>query len=92
MIDEFTKGRFKALVLISQYLKCPSRELILESIYSDIKQEDLRWVTERFHYYTLRLLEDVGEKNLEKVFLNRGDGNVCTAIPSLPNRLQLLII
>jgi len=62
MTNEFTKGRYKALELISQYLKCPSRELILESIYSDIKQEDLRWVTERFYYYTLRLLEDVEEK------------------------------
>jgi len=36
MTDEFTKGRFKALALVSQYLK--------------------------FHYYTLRLLEDVEEK------------------------------
>ena len=62
MTDEFTKGRFKALGLISQYLKCPSRELLLESIYRDIKEEDLRWVTDRFHYYTLRLLEDVEEK------------------------------
>ena len=62
MIDEFTKGRFKALALVSQFLKFPSRELLLESIYKDIKEEDLRWVTDRFHYYTLRLLEDVEEK------------------------------
>ena len=61
MTDEFTKGRLKALALVSQFLKCPSREL-LESIYKDIKEEDLRWVTDRFHYYTLRLLEDVEEK------------------------------
>ncbi len=53
MTDEFTKGRFKALGLVSQYLKCPSRELLLESIYKDIQEEDLRWVTDRFHYYTL---------------------------------------
>ena len=62
MTDEFTKGRFKALALVSQFLKFPSRELLLESIYKDIKEEDLRWVTDRFHYYTLRLLEDVEEK------------------------------
>ena len=62
MTDEFTKGRFKALALVSQFLKYPSRELLLESIYKDIKEEDLRWVTDRFHYYTLRLLEDVEEK------------------------------
>ena len=62
MTDEFTKGRFRALGLVSQYLKCPPRELLLESIYKDIKEEDLRWVTDRFHYYTLRLLEDVEEK------------------------------
>ena len=62
MTDEFTKGRFKALALVSQFLKFRSRELLLESIYKDIKEEDLRWVTDRFHYYTLRLLEDVEEK------------------------------
>ena len=62
MTDEFTKGRFKALALVSQFLKFPSRELLLESIYKDIKEVDLRWVTDRFHYYTLRLLEDVEEK------------------------------
>ena len=62
MTDEFTQGRYKALALVSQFLKCPSRELLLESIYKDIKEEDLRWVTDRFHYYTLRLLEDVEEK------------------------------
>ena len=62
MTEEFTQGRFKALGLASQYLKSPSRELLLESIYCDVKEEDLRWVTERFHYYTLRLLEDVEEK------------------------------
>ena len=62
MTDEFTKGRFKAQALVSQFLKFPSRELLLESIYKDIKEEDLRWVTDRFHYYTLRLLEDVEEK------------------------------
>ena len=62
MTDEFTKVRFKALALVSQFLKFPSRELLLESIYKDIKEEDLRWVTDRFHYYTLRLLEDVEEK------------------------------
>jgi len=43
MTDEFTKGRFKALALVSQFLKCPSRELLLESIYKDIKEESWGW-------------------------------------------------
>ena len=62
MIHEFTEGRYKALSLLSEYLKTPSRELKLDAIFTGIPEEDLRWVTERFHYYTLKILEDVEDK------------------------------
>lgn len=62
MIHEFTEGRYKALSLLSEYLKTPSRELKLDAIFTDIPEEDLRWVTERFHYYTLKILEEVEDK------------------------------
>ena len=62
MTDEFTKGRFKALALVSQFLKCPSRELLLESILQRYKGRRSTLGDRSFHYYTLRLLEDVEEK------------------------------
>ena len=62
MIQEFTKGRRRALEFLSEYLKTPSRELKLDAIFIDIAEEDLRWVTERFHYYALKLLEEVEDK------------------------------
>ena len=62
MIHEFPAGRYKALSLLSEYLKTPSRELKLDAIFTDIPEEDLRWVTERFHYYTLKILEEVEDK------------------------------
>ena len=62
MIHEFTEGRYKALSLLSEYLKTPSRELKLDAIFTDIPEEDLRWVKERFHYYTLKILEEVEDK------------------------------
>ena len=31
----------------------------LNAIISDISDEDLRWVTDKIHYYLLRLLDDV---------------------------------
>jgi hypothetical protein len=30
----------------------------LSAIFNDVKDEDLKWVTEKIHYYLLRLLED----------------------------------
>jgi len=62
MLEEFTRGRFKALELLSDYLKQPSRELRLDAIASNIDQDDLRWVTERFHYYALKILEEVEDQ------------------------------
>lgn len=62
MFEEFTRGRYKALEVLSNYLKEPSRELRLDAIVSDVSEEDLRWVTERFHYYSLKILEEVEDK------------------------------
>ncbi len=62
MLKEFTIGRQKALILLAQSLKVPSRELTLEAIMENVSQEDLRWVTERFHYYSLKILEEIEGK------------------------------
>ena len=58
MLGEFTKGRYRALELITDYVREPSRELRLNAIVCDITDEDLRWVTERVHHFLLKLLED----------------------------------
>jgi hypothetical protein len=58
MLGEFTKGRYRALELIADYVREPSRELRLNAIVCDINDEDLRWVTERVHHFLLKLLED----------------------------------
>ena len=62
MLKEFTIGRQKALILLAQSLKVPSRELTLEAIMENVSQEDLRWVTERFQYYSLKILEEIEGK------------------------------
>ena len=58
MLGEFTKGRYRALELIADYVREPSRELRLNAIVCDVSDEDLRWVTERVHHFLLKLLED----------------------------------
>lgn len=58
MLQDLTKGRYKALELIADYLHTPSRELRLDAIITNISDEDLKWVTERLHFYILRLLEE----------------------------------
>lgn len=59
MFQDFTKGRYRALELVAEHVKEPSRELRLNAIVSDITDEDLSWVTERVHYFLLKLLEDI---------------------------------
>ncbi len=59
MLNEFTKNRYRALQLLAEHIRTPSRELSLNAIISDISDEDLRWVTDKIHYYLLRLLDDV---------------------------------
>ncbi len=58
MLGEFTKGRYRALELIADYVREPSRELRLNAIVCDVNDEDLRWVTDRVHHFLLKLLED----------------------------------
>ena len=52
------KDRYKALQLLADHIRTPSKDLSLNAIFNDIKDEDLKWVTDKIHYYLLRLLED----------------------------------
>jgi len=58
MLGEFTKSRYRALELLAEHVRSPSRELSIDAIVCDVSDEDLRWVTDRIHYYLLKLLED----------------------------------
>lgn len=58
MLKELNRGRYRALELIAEYIRQPSRELRLDAIVCDVSDDDLKWVTDRLHHYLLRLLED----------------------------------
>ena len=58
MFGDFTPGRYKALELLTDHVRQPSRELRLDAIVRDVSDEDLRWVTDRIHHWLLKLLED----------------------------------
>ena len=58
MLGDLTLGRHRALELLADHVREPSRELRLDAIIRDVADEDLRWVTERFHHWLLKLLED----------------------------------
>jgi len=58
MLKELNHNRYRALELLAEHVRAPSRELSLNAIVSDISDEDLRWVTSKIHYYLLRLLEE----------------------------------
>ena len=58
MLGELNKSRYRALELLAEHVRAPSRQLSIEAIVSDISEQDLRWVTDRIHYYLLKLLED----------------------------------
>ena len=58
MLGEFNKSRYRALELLAEHVRTPSRELSIDAIVCDVSDEDLRWVTDRIHYYLLKLLED----------------------------------
>ena len=53
-----TKDRYKALQLLADHIRTPSKDLFLNAIFNDVKDEDIKWVSEKIHYYLLRLLED----------------------------------
>ena len=69
MLREMNKNRYKALQLLADHLRTPSKDLSLNAIFSDVKDEDLKWVTEKIHYYLLRLLEEVDCEKEEEIEL-----------------------
>ena len=69
MLREMNRDRYKALKLLADHLRTPSKDLSLNAIFSDVKDEDLKWVTEKIHYYLLRLLEEVDYEKEEEVEL-----------------------
>mgnify|MGYP003134715169 CR=1 FL=1 len=69
MLGDLNKSRYKALELLADHVRTPSRELSLDAIICDISDEDLRWVTEKIHYYLLKLLEDADYDPAEEEFL-----------------------
>ena len=71
MLREMNKDRYKALQLLADHLRTPSKDLSLNAIFNDVKDEDLKWVTEKIHYYLLRLLEEVDYEIKEEVELTR---------------------
>jgi hypothetical protein len=58
MLGDLNPGRYRALELIADYVREPSRELRLNAIVCDVSDEDLRWTIDRIHHYLLRLLEE----------------------------------
>jgi hypothetical protein len=66
MLKEMTHNRYRALELLAEHIRYPSRQLSLDAIVSDISDEDLRWVTGKIHYYLLRLLEEADSPPLEE--------------------------
>jgi len=69
MLGELNKSRYRALQLLAEHVRAPSRQLSIDAIVSDISDEDLRWVTDRIHYYLLRLLEDAEYDSSEEELL-----------------------
>ena len=48
MLREMNRDRYKALQLLADHLRTPSKDLSLNAIFNDVKEEDLKWVTEKF--------------------------------------------
>ena len=69
MLRELNRDRYKALQLLADHLRTPSKDLSLNAIFNDVKDEDLKWVTQKIHYYLLRLLEEVDYEKEDEVEL-----------------------
>ena len=69
MLKEMNRDRYKALQLLADHLRTPSKDLSLNAIFNDVKDEDLKRVTEKIHYYLLRLLEEVDYEKEEEIDL-----------------------
>jgi hypothetical protein len=78
MLGELNKSRYRALELLAEHVRAPSRQLSIDAIVSDISDEDLRWVTDRIHYYLLKLLEDAKyDPNDEELPLVTEEVEIC---------------
>jgi hypothetical protein len=73
MLGELNKGRYKALELLAEHIRQPSRELRLDAIVCDVSDDDLRWVVERVHYFLLKILEDADYDPAEDVDIGLTD-------------------
>ena len=69
MLREMNRDRYNALQLLADHLRTPSKDLSLDAIFNDVKDEELKWVTEKIHYYLLRLLEEVDYEKEDEVEL-----------------------
>ena len=69
MLREMNRDKYKALQLLADHLRTPPKELTLNAIFNDVKDEDLKWVTQKIHYYLLRLLEEVDYEKEEEAEL-----------------------
>ena len=69
MLRDMTKDRYKALQLLADHIRTPSKDLFLNAIFNDVKDEDIKWVSEKIHYYLLRLLEETDYETEEEVEL-----------------------
>ena len=69
MLREMNRDRYKALQLLADHLRTPSKDLSLDAIFNDVKDDDLKWVTEKIHYYLLILLEESDYEKEEEVEL-----------------------
>ena len=69
MLREMNRDRYKALQLLADHIRTPSKDLSLNAIFNDVKDEDLNWVTDKIHYYLLRLLEDADYEKEDDVEL-----------------------
>jgi len=58
MLGELNRGRYRALELIGDYYKVPTRDLRLDAIVCNVSDEDLKWVCDRMHHFVLKLLEE----------------------------------
>ena len=58
MLGDINKQRYKALELLAEEIRTPSRDLRLHAIVRDVPDEDLNWVLNKVHYFLLKLLEE----------------------------------
>ena len=53
MLRDMNKDRYKALQLLADHIRTPSKDLSLNAIFNDVKDEDLKWVTDKILFYLL---------------------------------------